>query len=629
MERTMTGNPRGRVSEQVNTGAEAAVVDNETISSIRSRLAEIDRELNIDSLQEELIQKRRALQNTFFSKEEKKKEIASLETKLDRTEYPLKWFIVDKMNGRSYAVIFETDMRTASVINSSIFEENLDGQACDIWDKPSELITDKVDNAVRFSSNGFYMRWANRKEMEDAEELVIDGPKSRYDLVSPEGPDGSIILSNLNYGDAQRELKKQAEEYQAEQLNEFKRTTNSETFAYAQSDTPIDRKELLREEKELKAKIAEETERVRELERKNTVARNTVARVARGSRISYDEVPFEVREIEGQGENARYKIVHPSGKPIYNLTTEQLTKVFRDGEATLLPPENPPQPSRRTDVPLWPPEPEEPIHSSRPGARVVEQSGAEELRDPAYEQAVRIVSRRNTIALSTLSRELGIDERRATQIFNMMHRDGIIGDTARHGGWPVDVLMNPTEIDSYLESIRTTPEQVREYDPMYIDALRIVFEMGKASTSTLQRRLRLGYGHAAAMLDMMGEDHVIGPADGSRPRDVLMGENEIEGYIKNIETRQEPLQPREPARDGRQSNSGTSPNPPRPRPTPGRPIPRPTPPRPPIESGSRTPTERLREVIANAKKVIKAETEGVLAVRRRKRIAELRRKLGY
>jgi DNA segregation ATPase FtsK/SpoIIIE, S-DNA-T family len=58
-------------------------------------------------------------------------------------------------------------------------------------------------------------------------------------------------------------------------------------------------------------------------------------------------------------------------------------------------------------------------------------------------------------------------------------------------------------------------------DPLYQDAVRVVVDMGKASTSTLQRRLRLGYGRAARILDMMQRDGVIGPPDGSRPREVL------------------------------------------------------------------------------------------------------------
>ena len=60
-----------------------------------------------------------------------------------------------------------------------------------------------------------------------------------------------------------------------------------------------------------------------------------------------------------------------------------------------------------------------------------------------------------------------------------------------------------------------------EEDPMYRDAVKVVLEMGKASTSILQRRLRLGYGRAARILDMMQRDGIIGPPDGSRPREVL------------------------------------------------------------------------------------------------------------
>ncbi|MGC4048380.1 MAG: DNA translocase FtsK [Paludibaculum sp.] len=60
-----------------------------------------------------------------------------------------------------------------------------------------------------------------------------------------------------------------------------------------------------------------------------------------------------------------------------------------------------------------------------------------------------------------------------------------------------------------------------EEDPLYRDAVRVVCEMGKASTSILQRRLRLGYGRAARILDNMQREGIIGPPDGSRPRDVL------------------------------------------------------------------------------------------------------------
>jgi len=60
-----------------------------------------------------------------------------------------------------------------------------------------------------------------------------------------------------------------------------------------------------------------------------------------------------------------------------------------------------------------------------------------------------------------------------------------------------------------------------EIDAVYEDAVRVVVESGKASTSLLQRRLRLGYGRAARLLDLMERDGIISPPDGSKPREVL------------------------------------------------------------------------------------------------------------
>jgi S-DNA-T family DNA segregation ATPase FtsK/SpoIIIE len=60
-----------------------------------------------------------------------------------------------------------------------------------------------------------------------------------------------------------------------------------------------------------------------------------------------------------------------------------------------------------------------------------------------------------------------------------------------------------------------------ENDPLYEDALRLVFQFRKASTSLLQRRLRIGYGRAAHLIDLMENDGLVGPADGPRPRELL------------------------------------------------------------------------------------------------------------
>jgi S-DNA-T family DNA segregation ATPase FtsK/SpoIIIE len=59
-------------------------------------------------------------------------------------------------------------------------------------------------------------------------------------------------------------------------------------------------------------------------------------------------------------------------------------------------------------------------------------------------------------------------------------------------------------------------------DAMFKDAVKCVIESGKASASLLQRRLRVGYARAARLIEDMEEQGIIGPADGARPRDVLV-----------------------------------------------------------------------------------------------------------
>jgi S-DNA-T family DNA segregation ATPase FtsK/SpoIIIE len=75
--------------------------------------------------------------------------------------------------------------------------------------------------------------------------------------------------------------------------------------------------------------------------------------------------------------------------------------------------------------------------------------------------------------------------------------------------------------DKDQEEVPVDEEEAAELDSVYEDAVRIVVESGKASTSLLQRRLRLGYGRAARLIDMMERDGIVGSPDGARPREVL------------------------------------------------------------------------------------------------------------
>jgi S-DNA-T family DNA segregation ATPase FtsK/SpoIIIE len=83
-------------------------------------------------------------------------------------------------------------------------------------------------------------------------------------------------------------------------------------------------------------------------------------------------------------------------------------------------------------------------------------------------------------------------------------------------------------VEGFLESPKDDRPQVEgsnsdpdENDPLFNDAVQLVFEFGKASTSLIQRRLRVGYGRAAHLIDLMERDGLVGPADGSKPRELL------------------------------------------------------------------------------------------------------------
>lgn len=62
-----------------------------------------------------------------------------------------------------------------------------------------------------------------------------------------------------------------------------------------------------------------------------------------------------------------------------------------------------------------------------------------------------------------------------------------------------------------------------ELDELYEDAVALVTDKGKASTSMIQRHLKIGYNRAARIIDQMESAGVVGPADGARPREVLVG----------------------------------------------------------------------------------------------------------
>ncbi len=78
----------------------------------------------------------------------------------------------------------------------------------------------------------------------------------------------------------------------------------------------------------------------------------------------------------------------------------------------------------------------------------------------------------------------------------------------------------------------TVFDNPEDSDPMFEECVKVVMQSSKASTSLLQRRLRIGYSRAARIMDLMEEAGVIGPSDGAKPREVLVSAWPPGGNIK-------------------------------------------------------------------------------------------------
>jgi DNA segregation ATPase FtsK/SpoIIIE, S-DNA-T family len=87
---------------------------------------------------------------------------------------------------------------------------------------------------------------------------------------------------------------------------------------------------------------------------------------------------------------------------------------------------------------------------------------------------------------------------------------------------------------SYLfaqEELMKKSQSFEEEDELFYEACEFVVEQGGASTSSLQRRFRIGYNRAARLIDMMEQHGIISEAKGSKPRDVLISEQDLETIL--------------------------------------------------------------------------------------------------
>jgi len=88
-------------------------------------------------------------------------------------------------------------------------------------------------------------------------------------------------------------------------------------------------------------------------------------------------------------------------------------------------------------------------------------------------------------------------------------------------------------LEEYEKSVKEVTEGAEDEEELVKAALDIILETGKASTSLLQRKLKIGYARAARILDILEERGIVGPQEGTKPRKILI--DKIENEDENIE----------------------------------------------------------------------------------------------
>jgi S-DNA-T family DNA segregation ATPase FtsK/SpoIIIE len=74
--------------------------------------------------------------------------------------------------------------------------------------------------------------------------------------------------------------------------------------------------------------------------------------------------------------------------------------------------------------------------------------------------------------------------------------------------------------------------EVQDRDELFDEAARFIVQSGQGSTSMLQRRFRIGFSRAGRLIDMMERDGIVGPAEGSKPREILVAQD----YYETVDT---------------------------------------------------------------------------------------------
>jgi hypothetical protein len=215
--------PASSVAEKTEETAPKSV--EEKIAEIKRRLTDIDRELEKDSLREELKIEKRKLKEAYFGKDKKAKRIAMIEKRIDQLENPFKWYIIaeDKLSLKNFEIMFGVSREDATLkkINEIYGETGKDFEKASIWSRANEI--SEKEHVVLFSSNGFYMKIMNMNIKELKGKKGGSGKtENRIASYAIFGPGGhELNTPPLDYKEGEELLLNTAKRYQEEQLALF------------------------------------------------------------------------------------------------------------------------------------------------------------------------------------------------------------------------------------------------------------------------------------------------------------------------------------------------------------------------------------------------------------------------
>ena len=142
--------------------------------------------------------------------------------------------------------------------------------------------------------------------------------------------------------------------------------------------------------------------------------------------------------------------------------------------------------------------------------------------DPLYKHAEQLVVETGRASTSLLQRVLRVGYARAATLIDALESHGVIGPM--DGAKPRIIMVTQEDLDEAAEKEEVDDAldtATLDDEELYEAAKQAVIEAGKASTSFIQRKLRIGYSRSVRLMDMLEERGVIGPVNGIKPREIL------------------------------------------------------------------------------------------------------------